>query len=453
MTTGPDDAPSVADPDASAHPAPLADDVRRLAPMLTGGRALALAPVSAATWTGAAQTVIGAVLSLSATIALVTGMVLGVGLALVVVGLPLLALPLALARGYGAAERSRLRSELEVIVPAPSPGPGELWRPRAWWAWLRDGRAWAAAAHAVVTTLLTWTARVAAVPAAAAALVVLLAPCADRVAAWNLAPLTPLALSGLWGAALAVQVATLAQVRLGRGLLGGRSRAEAEAAVRVAEQRATVAEGRAEHLRETRSAAVVAADEERRRIERDLHDGAQQRLVALGVELGVARRAAAHDPTVAAAALDAAHGEVKEVLAELRDLVRGVHPAVLTDRGLDAALSALAARSPVPVSVDADGVGAEVGAQAQGAAYFVVAEALTNVAKHAGATRADVRATVRDDRLRVEVRDDGTGAAHAAPGGGLDGLRRRIEALDGSFDLSSPAGQGTVLTVEVPCAS
>ncbi|MBD7919998.1 sensor domain-containing protein [Cellulomonas sp. Sa3CUA2] len=432
---------------------PLADDVRLVSPMLTGGRALALAPVAGATWAGAGQIVLAAAVSLAASILLVTGVGLGIGLAVLVVGVPLLVLTLVLARGYGTGERARLRAQLGVVVPPPAPGPAAPYRPRSWWPWLRDARSWAAVAHALLTCLLAWTAGSVALSLAAFALVVPAAPLAGRVNGFHLALLVPGALVALWLAALVVQLTNLAQVRLTRALLGGRSRAEAERAARAAEQRADVAEGRAEHLRETRTAAVVAADDERRRIERDLHDGAQQRLVALGVELGVARRTAAQDPAAAVAAIDAAHGEVKEVLAELRDLVRGVHPAVLTDRGLDAALSALAARCPVPVDVDAQGVGDGVGSQAQAAAYFVVAEALTNLAKHATATRASVRAAVDGDRLRIEVADDGAGGAHAAPGGGLDGLRRRVEALDGTFHLVSPAGRGTVLTVEVPCAS
>ena len=433
--------------------APLADDVRVVAPMLTGGRALGLAPVSGATWAGAGQIVLAAAVSLAASVLLVTGVALGVGLVVLVVGVPLLVLTLVLARGYGAGERARLRAQLGVVVLPPAPGPGAPYHPRTWWPWLRDARSWAAVAHALLTCLLAWTAGSVAFSLAAFALVVPAAPFAGRVNALHLVLLVPGAVVALWLAALVVQLTNLAQVRLTRTLLGGRSRAEAERAARAAEQRADVAEDRAEHLRETRTAAVVAADEERRRIERDLHDGAQQRLVALGVELGVARRAAAQDPAAAVAAIDAAHGEVKEVLAELRDLVRGVHPAVLTDRGLDAALSALAARCPVPVDVDAQGVGDGVGPQAQAAAYFVVAEALTNLAKHATATRATVRAAVDGDRLRIEVADDGAGGAHTAPGGGLDGLRRRVEALDGTFHLVSPAGRGTVLTVEVPCAS
>ena len=163
--------------------------------------------------------------------------------------------------------------------------------------------------------------------------------------------MVPGAILLVWVTALLIQAGSLAMVRTARALVGASARAEAVEAARQAQARAAQAEGRAVQLTETRTAAVGAADEERRRIERDLHDGAQQRLVALGVELGTARRKASSDPE-AAAALEHAHREVKETLAELRDLVRGIHPAVLTDRGLDAALSALAARSPVPVRVD-----------------------------------------------------------------------------------------------------
>ncbi len=461
-------APTTAPAGPTARPAgrtdvvPLVADVRLVAPALTGGRALALAPVSAATWRAVGQLVVAALWTGTVAVVLLTGAAVGVSLALLVVGLPVLVLTLALARGYGRAERSRLAAQLGADVPAPA---RPVRRPgfRGWWLRTVDGRAWAAVAHASVAATLSWTAvaLVAALGAvglvAGVELVVPTVRDALQIDPWGWAVLVlPV---GLWGAALVAQGATLLQLRMSRALLGGRSRAEAEQAAQAAEQRAEDAEVRAVRLRETRTAAVEAADAERRRIERDLHDGAQQRLVALGVELGVARRAVAGDPEAAARALETAHAEVKEVLAELRDLVRGVHPAVLTDRGLDAALSALAARSPVPVRVDAAGLGygAPASSSAQAAAYFVVAEALTNVAKHAGATSATVCADVvgagPDARLRVRVGDDGRGGAQAAPGGGLDGLRRRVEALDGSFDLVSPAGAGTVLTVEVPCAS
>jgi len=268
---------------------------------------------------------------------------------------------------------------------------------------------------------------------------------------------------GPWVWAVATQALALVHVRLARALLGlsrvsvevRRAEAEAEQAREVAAR----AEQRADHLATTRTRAVGAADDDRRRIERDLHDGAQQRLVALGVELGTAKRAAATDPDAAAAALDHAHREIKETLSELRDLVRGIHPAVLTDRGLDAALSAIAARHPVPVTVEVPDPAALSAASpgAQAAAYFVTAEALTNSARHSGATRVHVVAGIGSGAsgavLRLEVVDDGRGGATASPGGGLDGLRSRVEALDGTFRLDSPAGRGTRIMVEVPCAS
>jgi signal transduction histidine kinase len=253
---------------------------------------------------------------------------------------------------------------------------------------------------------------------------------------------------GIWLWPVATQATALGQMALARVLLGRSAVAEARAAQRQAE-------ARADHLAQTRTDAVVAADDDRRRIERDLHDGAQQRLVALGVELGAARRRATDDPQSAVAALDMAHTEVKETLAELRDLVRGIHPAVLTDRGLDAALSALAARSPVPVEVvvgDADAV-AQASQSAQSAAYFVVSEALTNTAKHSNATQASVRVGCAEGLLTVVITDDGQGGANTTDGTGLAGLRSRVAALDGTFNLVSPPFGGTVLTVEVPCAS
>src|SRR3954469_839725 len=204
---------------------------------------------------------------------------------------------------------------------------------------------------------------------------------------------------------------------------------------------------RVDTLEETRAGMVAAADAERRRIERDLHDGAQQRLVALAMTLGRAR--AAEDPMLSKRLLDEAHGEAKEALVELRNLARGIHPAVLTDRGLDAAVSALAARCPVPVAVDVD-LPYRAGPGTEAIAYFVVAEALTNVAKHSRATRAWLTAEFQHDRLVVEILDNGVGGAYTA-GTGLSGLRDRVRAIDGDFMVVSPPGTGTTLRVELPC--
>jgi signal transduction histidine kinase len=205
-------------------------------------------------------------------------------------------------------------------------------------------------------------------------------------------------------------------------------------------------------LVETRSRAVGAAEDERRRIERDLHDGTQQRLVALAISLGRAREKLADDPAGAEALLVQAHDESKRAITELRDLVRGIHPAVLTDRGLDAALSALAGRSPVPVEV-ATRLTGRVDADVETVAYFVVAEALTNIAKHAEATRAWVRLEQVGRHLVVEIRDDGRGGAVVSSGGGLAGLVDRAAGIDGTLEVQSPTGGPTVVRMELPCGA
>jgi signal transduction histidine kinase len=205
-------------------------------------------------------------------------------------------------------------------------------------------------------------------------------------------------------------------------------------------------------LQESRARVVDAADAERRRIERDLHDGAQQHLVAIAMNLGRAKTKMDSDPEGAKELVTEAHDAAKDSITALRNVVRGVHPAVLVDRGLDAALSALAARSPVPVRLEVD-VANRPDATVEAVAYFVVSEALTNVAKHSGATRAAVRVDRADDRLLVSVSDNGHGGAEPAPGSGLTGLRDRVEAVDGTFSLSSPPSGGTTVSVEVPCAS
>lgn len=205
-------------------------------------------------------------------------------------------------------------------------------------------------------------------------------------------------------------------------------------------------------LEESRVAAVDTAEAERRRIERDLHDGAQQRLVALAVQLGAAQERLEHDPEGGKAMVAEAHNEAKAALAEIRDLVRGIHPVILEDRGLDAALSSVVARSPVPVDLQVD-VATRPPAAVESAAYFIVSEALTNVAHHAGATRATVQIVRAGDKLVVEVSDDGVGGADPSKGSGLTGLRQRVSALGGRMHVISPDGGPTALIVELPCRS
>jgi signal transduction histidine kinase len=209
---------------------------------------------------------------------------------------------------------------------------------------------------------------------------------------------------------------------------------------------------RVETLTESRAGLVDAVDAERRRIERDLHDGAQQRLVAVAMTLGRAGQQFEVDPDNARRLVEEAHGETKAALVDLRNLARGIHPAVLTDRGLDAALSALAERSPLPVDVSVL-VEPRPSATVEAVAYFVVSEALTNIAKHARATRARVTALRVGDTLGVEVVDNGVGGAHLEPGSGLAGLRDRAGSVDGTLTLTSPPGGPTILRVDLPCAS
>ncbi len=206
---------------------------------------------------------------------------------------------------------------------------------------------------------------------------------------------------------------------------------------------------RLEQLRASRARLVEAGDAERRRLERDLHDGAQSRLVALALLLRSAQTRAAADRELAAL-LRRAQDELQTSLSELRELARGIHPSVLTDRGLEPALQALVSRAPVPVTVEADGADRLPGA-VESAAYFVVSEALANVAKYAGATQATVAVRRVNGRVTVEVADDGVGGADAARGSGLRGLADRVAALDGTLSLDSPSGRGTRLRAEIPC--
>jgi signal transduction histidine kinase len=199
----------------------------------------------------------------------------------------------------------------------------------------------------------------------------------------------------------------------------------------------------------SRVAAVDSAEAERRRIERDLHDGAQQRLVALAMDLGMARERFDDDPEQTRRLVGEAHEEAKAALGELRDLVRGFHPAILEDRGLDAALSAVVARCPVPVQLDVD-VATRPSASVESAAYYIVTEALTNVAKHSGATSARVTIARRGERLVIDVSDNGRGGADGANGTGLRGLAERVQSLGGWMSLMSPVGGPTSVLVELP---
>ncbi|MGN6170733.1 MAG: sensor histidine kinase, partial [Solirubrobacteraceae bacterium] len=204
-----------------------------------------------------------------------------------------------------------------------------------------------------------------------------------------------------------------------------------------------------EQLRESRARIVEAGDTERSRLERNLHDGAQQRLVSLALALGLAESKVEPDPQGAVQLLGAARAELTEALAELRELARGIHPAVLTERGLDYALTTLAERAPLEVALEVN-LDARPPPAIEAAAYYVAAEALANVAKYAQATTATVIVEMHDERLRVEVADDGVGGADPSAGSGLRGLDDRVQAFGGSLQVISPPGEGTRVLAELP---
>ena len=241
---------------------------------------------------------------------------------------------------------------------------------------------------------------------------------------------------------LAARALAAVDVNLARWLLGADRRREVEQL-----------SARVDTLTESRRETVDSVEAERRRIERDLHDGPQQRLVSIAMSLGMARDALERDPATARELVDEAHASAKEAIVEMRQVARGIVPPILADRGLDAALSALANRSPLPVSVTVRRVG-RVDPTLEAIAYFVVSEALTNVAKHAAATSATVdvsRATAADGEvLALTVSDDGRGGADPSHGTGLAGLQQRVAAVDGQLYVTSPAGGPTTLHAVLP---
>ncbi|MEV2253057.1 sensor domain-containing protein [Streptomyces sp. NPDC050147] len=334
----------------------------------------------------------------------------GGGLAVTVVGLPLLAGALLGARLIGRAERARTRKLLGLRIDEPSPMPRHRGHGFFSWLWssLKDPVGWRTMLYAFMR--LPWGVVTFAV---------------TLVGLFVLWPVLPYIVRGL----------TNADRAMVRGLLSPSDELER----RISE------------LESDRGVVVDTAAADLRRIERDLHDGAQARLVALAMGLGLAKEKLLEgqaDDTVAAM-VDEAHGEVKLALQELRDLARGIHPAVLTDRGLDAALSSVASRCTVPVKVTAD-LPARPAAAIEGIAYFTVSELLQNVSKHSGARTASVEVWRADQRLLIQVWDDGRGGARLDGGSGMAGLADRLGAVDGLFVIDSPEGGPTTITAELP---
>jgi signal transduction histidine kinase len=319
---------------------------------------------------------------------------------------------LLMRKGVRAAAWAVLLVDLFVLVVWAASGSGAFWPV---WVWLGTG---------LVVSLGWWTQE---------------ATSRDLPRLVGGAVLISLFLIGVWaagGAGSFWPVWPIAAIALVLGL---------RAVLRGAKN-----EARVEELTQSRAGAVEASESQLRRIERDLHDGAQARLVALGMNIGMAEQQLTKDPEKAQEHLAEARAAAAAALQELRDLARGIHPPILADRGLDAAIRALAAHAGVPVSVDVE-LSERPPETVETAAYFVAAEGLANALKHAQASRIDIDVHRRENAIVVRVLDDGCGGA-TEEAGGLHGLRQRVEALDGSLRMASPEGGPTVIEAVLPCA-
>jgi len=372
--------------------------------------------------------------------------VVGIALTPVLVGLPLLGLLALSGVPVGVLERWRLRlADPARPVPGPHRTPDEPGL--AAWARLRftEPATWRELAYAVLLAFVLWP------------LDLLVLAVAVGIPGAMLGAPAQLAISGgdtriakLWlidaypqAALCAVAGAVLLLALLWPLAHYARARAALARLLLLASRE----DGRRlEEVTKSRARLVAAFEAERRRIERDLHDGAQQRLVALSMTLGLARLDA---PPAIAEQLATAHQEADQVLGELRELIHGIHPQVLVDYGLGDAVADAADRSAVPVELDVQVPRFEESVES--AAYFAVREALANIGKHSGAERASITGRHAEGRLRIEVRDDGVGGADGARGSGLTGLADRLAVLDGTLTVDSPAGGPTVLRLEIPC--
>ncbi|MEW1754057.1 sensor domain-containing protein [Streptomyces angustmyceticus] len=366
-------------------------------------------PLSGATWREIGYLLANLPLGLAGFVVLVVWLTLGIGLTVTVIGLPLLASGLVACRKYGKLERARARALLGVRVPEPSRLRAREEGFLPWlWLCLKDPVAWR---HALFTFLrLPW------------ATFTFSVTLVSLLVAWPALP---------WLARWLTNV----DRAMVRGLLSPSDELER----RIAE------------LESDRVTVTDTAAADLRRIERDLHDGAQARLVALAMGLGLAKeklREGRADDSVAAM-VDEAHGEVKLALQELRDLARGIHPAILTDRGLGPALASLAGRCTVPATTAVD-LAERPAPAIEGIAYFTVSELLQNISKHSAARQASVEVWRAGGRLLIQVTDDGKGGARLDGGTGMAGLAERLGSVDGLFVLDSPKGGPTRVTAELP---
>ncbi|GAA1683311.1 sensor histidine kinase [Microbacterium lacus] len=379
---------------------------------------------------------------------------LGVGLGLV----PVLGIGLVFLLGfvyalYGVAwlETARVDGLYALGLPGLAPRrrttPGFGGFLRVVWRQFIDPSMWRAIASAAIGTVLGLIV-LPLVSVFASAIVLVFAPLFARSGAVTLAG-TGIEVPVSWAVVTGILVALVAVAAIiGLAVLHA---VLARAIVVPTREAQLVEQARTSDVR--REGAIRASEVERTRIERDLHDGVQPRLVSVGMTLGLAQQKIDDDPEAAKALLAEAHTSTKAAITELRQLARGIHASVLDDRGLDAALSALAGRSPIPVQLDVR-IDRRCDSNAEAAVYFCIAESLTNAAKHSRATGCRVLVRQRPDgSLWARVEDDGIGGAQVTPGGGLDGIMNRVLAAGGTARLDSPQGGPTSLEVSVPCAS
>jgi signal transduction histidine kinase len=407
--------------------------------------------VSPRTWLALTHHVAGWIIAWPFFIIVAFGVAFGLGsLPLALVGLPIIGLTLRCADWLAVEERARFAVLLGARIPAwpADPQPRYRWLlvPRR--ATLLSRQTWGAVGYGLLEIVVTTVNVALAVGAWTFGLVMLTLPLYGGLLPGGSAHIGGWAIDGSWyvTSAAAGLALLLAAPQITRGL----AVADTALATRLLGPPSNLA-ARVTELERSRERVVDAAEAERRRIERDLHDGAQQRLVALAMELGRAKSKFADDVDAARNLVDQAHGEAKAALTELRNLVRGVHPPVLTDRGLDAALSGLIALCPVPVDLQVE-VPVRPKATVEAVAYFVVAEALTNIAKHSRASHAAVVVEGHGypGTLSVVISDDGIGGADPTSPG-LAGLADRVSGVDGTLSVESPSGGPTVISALLPC--
>ncbi|TDE30197.1 sensor histidine kinase [Actinomadura sp. 6K520] len=412
---------------------------------------------SSLTWRSAIYLGGSLALGLGCFIGLTVGLALSFALLIIWVGLPMLALMMVAWRGAAMLERQLVRAAFGVRVPSPyrrlPPGRNPLTKLKGM---ASDPATWKDLLYLALlfpVTLVEFVVSVAVWSATGMLLAMPVIVAVDGgaevglgfVSYWAGSPLEalPLTAGGVVFLVLAMYVTRVMAI-------GHSAWARLMLGPSLAQTENLELRKRTEHLRASRARGVDAAEFERRRIERDLHDGAQQRLLSVAMDIGRARAKLDEDPEGARALIEQAHSGTKEAIAELRDLARGIYPAILTDRGLDPALSGLAARAPVPVEVEVD-LPERPPAAVESIAYFIVAESLANIAKYARATRATVRVAREDRWVVVEVTDNGVGGAAARPEGGLAGLADRAATIDGMLLVDSPPGGPTIIRADLPC--